>query len=60
MNKDLYRLIYNCALRLWQVTSALATAPGGPDQSRHHRQPRHWKLLRRPPCPPSPGTHSPR
>ncbi|MBE0267840.1 hypothetical protein FG476_12115 [Xylella fastidiosa subsp. multiplex] len=29
MNKDLYRLIYNCALRLWQVTSALATAPGG-------------------------------
>ncbi|TNW22345.1 hypothetical protein EIP73_04840 [Xylella fastidiosa subsp. pauca] len=29
MNNDLYRLIYNCALRLWQVTSALATAPGG-------------------------------
>ncbi|WP_419669900.1 hemagglutinin repeat-containing protein [Xylella fastidiosa] len=29
MNKDLYRLIYNRALRLWQVASELATAPGG-------------------------------
>ncbi|WGZ31732.1 filamentous hemagglutinin N-terminal domain-containing protein [Xylella fastidiosa subsp. pauca] len=29
MNKDLYRLIYNRALRLWQVASERATAPGG-------------------------------
>ncbi|RWA40633.1 hypothetical protein XfCFBP8082_06530, partial [Xylella fastidiosa subsp. fastidiosa] len=29
MNKDLYRLIYNRALRLWQVASELATASGG-------------------------------
>ncbi|TNW11425.1 filamentous hemagglutinin N-terminal domain-containing protein, partial [Xylella fastidiosa] len=29
MNKDLYRLIYNRALRLWQVASERTTAPGG-------------------------------
>ncbi|RWA30027.1 ESPR-type extended signal peptide-containing protein, partial [Xylella fastidiosa] len=27
MNKDLYRLIYNRALRLWQVASERTTAP---------------------------------
>ncbi|WP_201745749.1 ESPR domain-containing protein, partial [Xylella taiwanensis] len=28
MNKDLYRLIYNRALRLWQVASELAVPRG--------------------------------
>nr|WP_262363623.1 ESPR domain-containing protein [Xylella fastidiosa] len=30
MNKDLYRLIYNRALRLWQVASERATPPAVP------------------------------